>query len=262
MNRNLYSVAVLTIILMMLIPVNAQYSSISGVSAGDSFAYKFHVYWSSTEPSAKVPEDWARMNDTQAIKITVHEALGSIVIMNITKRFLNGTEVSSQIWVNLLNGQGDGFGLLIAKNLSKNYVAYPMGFNVSRSFPIKEELDMRFPFGTRKVLHAVVNNTGIEDYRYFCHDMYFDQETGVMLRWLTEYVPRSRPNEKFSALWEITEFKVLTQGSNVTHGGSSNETTFNAMTMIMIAAALAVIAASLIITFKRIKRSKRKLSSA
>jgi hypothetical protein len=196
--------------LLFLIFINLVSSQVfaPGVSPGDTFTYTFCAFWSSTDPEASVPQDILAMNETKLIKITVHQAVGAMVIMNITKEFVNGTEISSQIWVNLLSGEGDGFGLIIAPNLGKNILAYPLGLNMSNSFVIDEELVKTYPFGKREVLHHTENKTSLSDYRYIYYDMYFDKKTGVMLEWYVEQVSRSAPKDKTAFLWTIKDFNV------------------------------------------------------
>ncbi|MEM2889261.1 MAG: hypothetical protein QXM52_05445 [Candidatus Bathyarchaeia archaeon] len=197
------------LLLPFLIVINLVTAQTSiGVSPGDTFTYNFYAFWSSTDPTASIPADVLALNETRLIKITVHQAAGAMVIMNITKQFINDTEVSTQVFVNLLSGDGDGFGLIIAPNLTKNSLVYPMGLNTSNSFVIDEELVRTYSFGEREVLHTSINKTGLTDYRYIYYDMYFDKTTGVMLEWYVEQVSRSAPNEKTAVLWKIKDFNV------------------------------------------------------
>lgn len=209
------------LLLLFIIGINlvAAQTSTLGVSPGDTFTYNFYAFWGSTDPTASIPADVLALNETKLIKITVHRAAGAMVIMNVTKQFMNDTEVSTQIFVNLLSGDGDGFGLIIAPNLTKNSLAYPMGLNASNSFKIDEELVRTYPFGEREVLHTSINKTDLTDYRYIYYDMYFDKKTGVMLEWYVEQVSRSAPNEKIMVLWKIKDFNVKS------NEGSSNQTT-------------------------------------
>lgn len=227
-----------------------------GVSPGDVFSYNFYAFWSSTDPEASVPADVLALNETKIIKITVHQAVGTMVIMNITKQFINGTEISSQVWVNLLSGEGDGFGLIIAPNLEKNSRAYPMGLNMSNSFVIDEEIVKTYPFGTREVLHHTENKTSVSDYRYIYHDMYFDKKTGVMLEWHVEQVSRSAPNDKIGVLWKILDFDV--KESEVPSDQQSEEQPINTWTIALVAVSIIVLIAAVLIYRK--KRSGRRRS--
>jgi hypothetical protein len=210
-------ITVFFLLFLMAINLTSAQTLTPGVSPGDTFKYDFCAFWSSTDPEASVPSDLLALNETKFIEITVHQAVGAMVILNITKHFVNGTDVKGQIWVNLLSGDGDGFGLIIAPNLGKNTRAYPLGLNMSNSFVIDEELVLTYPFGEREVLHHEENKTSLTDYRYIYYDMYFDKKTGVMFEWYVEYVSRSKPNEKTSVLWKIKEFNVKS------NEGSSNE---------------------------------------
>src|SRR3990170_2293642 len=60
----------------------AQGESLLGVKAGDNFTYSFEVYWSSTNPSKIVPQEFSNMNQTLSIHFNVTD-VGS-TIPNVT----------------------------------------------------------------------------------------------------------------------------------------------------------------------------------
>jgi hypothetical protein len=185
-----------------------------GVSPGDSFVYSFDVFWSSTDPNAAVPSNLLELNKTEFIRITVSEIAGAVVEMNVTRQFNNGSETNpSQIFVNLLNGLGEGFGLIIPPNLENGSLVYPMGLNYSNSFIINEKMVKIYPFGEREVLHYHENKTDNPDYQYVYYDMYYDRKTGVMLEWYVEQVPYNSTDQKISLLWKIKEFNAKSEGS-------------------------------------------------
>lgn len=233
-----------------------------GVSPGDTFSYNFYTFWRSTNPTASVPSDLLALNETKLIKITVDEAAGAMVVMNITRQFMNNTEVSTQIFVNLLSGDGDGFGLIITPNLTKKSLAYPMGLNSSNSFVINEELVRTYPFGEREVLHTSMNKSGLTDYRYIYYDMYFDKATGVMLEWYVEQVRRVAPNEKISMLWKIKDFNV-TAISNPSDQTTEAQQQPQWQTPLILAAVAVAVALICAYSYKRKKsgRKRRNLNS-
>ncbi|MGB9959941.1 MAG: hypothetical protein ACPLKQ_05425 [Candidatus Bathyarchaeales archaeon] len=209
MKKTLVKFAAILIILFLLGVKGVSAQSVTpGVSQGDSFAYNFSVFWGSSNPNATVPADLLQQNETEVIRVVVTDVGGSVVFMNITWQFKNGTTHSSQAFVNLQDGSGDGFGLVIAPNLGPKYYAYPKGWNLSTSFVINETLTKTYSFGVREVVHAVINRTSASGYIYVYYDMYFDRETGVMLEWYVEQVPSSSPTDKISSLWKIKEFNV------------------------------------------------------
>ena len=230
---------------IMSLTVLAQ-SIAPGVSPGDSFTYSFTAFWDSTsyvEPPANI----TALNETKLIKITVTEICGVVVMMNLTRYFKNGTQTNSQIFVNLLNGIGEGFGLIIAPNLSPKSMAYPLGLNYSNSFILNEAIVKEYPFGEREVLHASLSKDGIS------YDMYFDKKTGVMFEW---YIERSLPEGKVLLQWKIQEFNVKSEEYQ-----GDEETGFSHLGgLAVLISVVLIIGISLIILVSKRSRKRRRRS--
>ena len=185
---------------------------LAGVSQGDSFTYEFSVFWVSSNPTMAPPDEVYSLNETSLIHVAVKEVGGAIVVMNITRFFKNGTSTTTQAFVNILSGDGGGFGLIIAPNLNKGSVAYPYALlnenTTSNAIPIMELTVKNYPFGQREVLHAVVNQTDSSKYVRVSHDIYFDRKTGVMLEWRIEQIPYTTPTAKIVLTWKIKDFNI------------------------------------------------------
>ncbi|MBC7130663.1 hypothetical protein H5T51_05530, partial [Candidatus Bathyarchaeota archaeon] len=197
------------------------------------------------------------------IKITVHDIASSVVILNVTRKYINGTETQpSQIYVNLLTGMGDGFGLVIPPNLGPKSLVYPMGLNYSNSFIIGEELVKSYPIGERTVLHTSINRTDDPAYMIVRHNLYHDKETGVMLEWIIEQIPQDNPQQKIRLVWEISEWNVkpLEQPSN-SSAGSSEAGTFETFYIILTAVAVAIAFILALLVYSRRRIAKRRKSS-
>lgn len=182
-----------------------------GVSPGNEFTYDFSVFWSSNNQTAKPPAFLVEENKTETIRITITKVEGLMVSMNITSRFENGTEaLPSEDFVNIMSGSSmTAFGLIVSPNLVKNSIVYPYG-NVN--FTINETTTRTYSFGERETAHYTANSTNSADYVYFFKDVYFDEKTGVMLEYYTEWVSSNSTNEKTIALWKIKEFDLRTIG--------------------------------------------------
>lgn len=224
----------------------------AGVSPGDNFLYTFNVFWNPPEPDQAAPASVMELNNTEWVKITVHETNGPIVIMNMTTHFKNETETNAQIWVNLLSGEGNGFGYIIAPNLKSNQLAYHMGYDKGNAFLLREEFVKNYTFGERSVLRALVNNTSSDEYVLISHDMYFDKETGVMLEWRITQVPKNAPEASISLIWKIIEFHVTPENISTDQNPPS-------LQGILTLAIIATITLSLIaiLAYKRKKRRHR-----
>lgn len=221
--------------------VSAQEESFKpGVSAGDVFTYQLYVIWEVPQ-QLSAPANIAEINNTEAVKMVVHEAVYAIVILNVTTIYKNGTIRKSQLYVNLLSGEGDGFGFVIAPNLSPNKLAYHMGFERGRAFIIRNETVKRYPFGERKVLIAAVETYGSDEYVAIRHEMIFDKITGVLLEWRTIQTPKYSPTAKITLCYQIIEFNVKASGSQ--SQGSLDITTFPTIyILIPVVAAIAFVA--------------------
>lgn len=224
----------------------------AGVAPGDTFLYTFKVFWNPPNPDQAAPANVMELNNTEWVKITVHEANGPIVIMNMTTHFKNETETNAQIWVNLLSGEGTGFGYIIAPNLKRNQLAYHMGYDSGYSFLLREEFVKNYTFGERTVLRALVNNTSSDEYVLISHDMYFDKETGVMLEWRITQVPRNAPEANISLVWKIVEFHVTSEGTST----GQNPPSLQGILTLAIVATIATLSIA-ILAYKRKKRKHR-----
>jgi hypothetical protein len=181
-----------------------------GVSPGNVFTYDFSVFWSSNNQTAKPPADLVEENNTETIRITITQVEGLMVLMNITYHFEDGTENTTEGMVNIMSGLSlNAFGLIVSPNLVKNSVVYPYG-NVN--FTINETATRTYSFGERETAHYTANSTNSADYVYFFKDIYFDEKTGVMLEYYTEWLSSNSTNEKTTALWKIKEFDLRTIG--------------------------------------------------
>jgi len=246
------SVLLFTILSQALTQASDSETFKAGVSPGDNFLYTFNVFWNPPEPDQTAPANVMELNNTEWVKITVHETNGPIVIMNMTTHFKNETETNAQIWVNLLSGEGNGFGYIIAPNLKSNQLAYHMGYDKGYSFLLREEFVKNYTFGERSVLRALVNNTSSDEYVLISHDMYFDKETGVMLEWRITQVPKNAPEASISLVWKIIEFHVTSENISTDQNPPSLQGILTLATIATIT--LLVIA---ILAYKRKKRKHR-----
>jgi hypothetical protein len=224
-----------------------------GVSPGDHFVYYFTFSWTSTDPDATIPSNLLYLNETEYICITIADIKGALISMNVTRKFKNGTEGNpSQIFVHILNGVGDGFGLIIAPNLEPNSLVYPYGKDYGNSFSVNEMMVKSYQFGEREVLHCRVNKTDHPDYLYVYYDLYYDRKTGVMLEWVVEQVPDEEVYQKISLSWKIKDFNINTVQDSSKN--EVNEPSFLNLAVVVIGVALIAI----LFIYKKKKSLKRK----
>jgi hypothetical protein len=198
--------SIVTFFILTIIIAESAAQITPGVKQGDEFTYAFEVHWTSTTPSASPPSDLVNLNRTQWLKVTVNQVVGPIVLMNITGHIVNGTESTSQAWVNIETGEDyGGFGLVIPPNLNTNDVAYAAG---NKSFTINATSTRTYAGDSRELVHFTANNTGMNDYAYVYDDIYWDRQTGALVEWYTERVSLAGVNEKTALHWTLTDSNV------------------------------------------------------
>ncbi len=104
-------------------------TTIVGVKSGDTFNYTYKISWDSTDPTATVPELYEELNTTQFIRITVIEITGSLINVDFTRHFNNGTEQTQNGDIDV-NTQLLGIPysvLIIRANANPGEKIYPAG---------------------------------------------------------------------------------------------------------------------------------------
>jgi hypothetical protein len=182
-----------------------------GVSPGNTFDYSYSLFWNSTDPTASIPPEYIELNNTQLIQITIKSVSGSLINMDITKHFRNGTETTQ-------NGNTDvdtqvidlpySF-LIIRANASQNEKMYPSGGHAT----ITETVQRTYEEGTRETNHYISETTTTDTYEKV--EIYFDRITGVATEYYYEqretsdsYVATTKETLTLdtSILWTIPEF--------------------------------------------------------
>jgi hypothetical protein len=183
-------------------------TSVPGVSKGNVFYYDFRVFWSSTNQNATVPpESLIELNQTQWLRIEVTDVYVSMVYLNVTFHYENGTEENLPGYVNIDTGESaNGNGLIIAPNLNANDVVYPQG---NSSFTINETVTRTYPFGVRETDHFSANIANSAQFSSDSENIYYDRQTGALLEWYTVQSPSSDPSQTISLQWVIRESNVL-----------------------------------------------------
>jgi hypothetical protein len=113
-----------------------------GVSKGETFDYSYNIAWTSTNPSATPPSDALEYNNTQKVQLTITNVQGSIISVDVTSSFKNGSQKTVSGTIDIENsGYTVPFGfLIVGANIAKGQPIYPAGGQlvtdtVSRSYP-------------------------------------------------------------------------------------------------------------------------------
>ena len=198
--------------LIITIPETAFAQTVTvGVNAGNTLEYTYNLSWSSTDPTATIPPEYIELNNTQLIRITIKSVSGSLINMDITKHFKNGTE-STQ------NGNTDvdtqlidipySF-LIIRANANPNETIYPSGGHAT----ITETVVRTYEMGQRETNYYINEDTDEDTHEKV--EIYFDRTTGVATEYYCEYretsgsyvtTTKETVTLDSSILWTIPEF--------------------------------------------------------
>ena len=198
-----------------------------GVKAGENFTYSFEVLWSSTNPSVFVPSEFSDMNKTRSIHINVTSASDVFVNVDLSKRMIDGTEVDTQGFINVVTGRAlEAQLFIIGANLTAGDTAYPQSDPAAVSakaaaepFTIDDTVTRTYLGASRTVNHYTEKVINVTTNNYVDRNAYYDKETGVLMEMtLTQYYADAE--ETYSQRWRITQFNSAVAPSDGTSDGT------------------------------------------
>jgi hypothetical protein len=183
MKTKIASTAILLVLLTLASTqlVVAQSATV-GVNSGDTFDYSYKINWSSTDPSATVPALYEELNSTQFIRISIIDVTGSLVNIDFTRHFNNGTEQTQNgnIDVNSQILEIPYSVLIIRAGGNSGEKIYPSG---GHSMLTGTETKT-YPFGQiQTVKHSSEDTSGSDLQRT---EIIYDQANGVALEYSAE----------------------------------------------------------------------------
>jgi hypothetical protein len=210
MKPNLTTIIVILFLTIISTPLVLAQTVTVGVNPGDTFNYSYKINWDSTDPNAIIPIQYEELNSTQFIRITIITVTGSLINVDVTRHFNNGTEQTQ-------NGNID---------VNTQVLDIPYSILIIRSDANPGE--KIYPAGG----HAVLSDTATRTYsigqvdaiRYVSPDttgdnsekteIYYDRTNGVAVEYnfisqvtSGSYVTTSRETVLISS-WVIPEFPV------------------------------------------------------
>ena len=205
----------------------AQDEGVLGVKPGDNFTYSFEAFWSSTDPSQIVPQEFSNLNQTLSIHFNITDAGSIIAYMNITKLNRDGTQIVDQGFINVITGRGFEAQLFIIQaNLTAGDKAYPDSDPAAvtagasaESFTISDTTTLSYLGTSREVNHYYESKTDTNG--TVIRNAYFDRTTGVLLELTISHSFVATPDETDSEHWKITQFNSAVAPSDGTDGTSS-----------------------------------------
>ena len=176
MKTNPFATTCITIMCIMSILGSAVAQTVTvGVSPGDTFTYSHVVLWDSTDQTATIPAEYLDLNQTQSIQITIISVSGSLINMDITKNYRNGTESTENGNTDVDKQTSDipySF-LIIRANANPNEKIYPSGGHVTFS----ETAFKTYPVGQIETINYVSEEGSGNDYEKT--EIFFDRAIGA-----------------------------------------------------------------------------------
>src|SRR3989304_3838970 len=154
-----------------------------GVSLGNILDYNYSLFWNSTDPTATVPPEYIELNNTQLIQINIKNVSGTLINMDITKHFRNGTETTQNGNIDVDKQIIDipyGF-LIIRANANPDEKIYPSGGHAT----ITETILRTYAQGTRETDRKSTRLNSSHGYEKI--EIYFDKTTGVAPEYYFEF---------------------------------------------------------------------------
>ncbi len=183
-----------------------------GVHDGDTFKYNLTFLWTSSIPGQIPPQNLIQSNQTDYFQIKVTQAVGTTVQYEWRWRFLNGTEVNNTEITEVSTGL-TGSTYIFAANLTSNGPLFPSATDMP--WMINDTQFRTYPDGSyRTTNHIEVNRTDIDGEQWSYMNLYFDQQTGVMVEAFLTDVYTTTPTQtttrhlllKESSVWTVPEF--------------------------------------------------------
>ena len=212
MKPNLTTIIVILFLTIISTPLVLAQTVTVGVNPGNTFNYSYKINWDSTDPHATVPAQYEELNATQFLRVSVITVTSSLINVDVTRHFNNGTEQTQNgnIDVNTQVLEIPYSILIIRSNANPGEKIYPAGG------------------------HAILNDTATRTYsigqvdavRYVSPDttsgnsekteIYYDRTNGVAVEYnfinqetSGSYVTTTRETVLISS-WVIPEFPVTT----------------------------------------------------
>jgi hypothetical protein len=249
----------------------AQNEVLLGVKEGDNFTYSFVVTWSSTDPNAIVPQQFADMNRTLSIHMNVTSTGGTMANLNITTTLRDGTQTTEPGYVEVARGGYVGAPLfLIGANLTAGNQVYPFSEpaavaagHSAMPFTINETITRTYLGASKTVNHYTESSTNATTNDTEQKDAYYDQATGVLMEMKLQFTSSSS-GETDSEQWKITQFNnavVPSDGTNNDGTGGTTDTLPSWLIPVVIVV-VAVVVIVLIVAVMLRRRGKPKAQTS
>jgi len=188
-----------------LVTTSAQTVTV-GVSSGNIFEYNYTFSWESTDPNATMPSVYNELKDRQNIKITIKNVSESLINLDVTINYKNGTSSTRSGNINVDKQEINiiyGF-LIIRSNAKPNEKIYPSGGHAQ----LDEITTRTYAVGQLETIRFIETDT-LENTYYLTTEIFYHTVTGVAAEYQYEYTEMS------DSYTTTTKESMILQNSNI-----------------------------------------------
>jgi hypothetical protein len=227
-----------------------------GVSEGDYFKYNVVYIWKSTDPGDTAPAYWVEGNSTEFYQTMMDRIAGTAITINTLWRFLNGTEILGEEFVDVSTGLG-GSPAVYAANLSAGDQLYPFSSDMPWSIDATEKRSYGAAERETNHVQATISGDEGEIYRYL--DVYFDKATGALVETTLSTVFSESPDQTFTRVLNLKETNAWDMsGANDGNGGNNEDNTPGSGLIEVISIISIVVFAVIVVSVLIVRSRKRK----
>ena len=185
MNRRILLPLVFVLVVMLFSGVEfASAEGNVGVTVGQTADYTYAISGTVRDSNGSLTTSMP-FNAGYLETITIQQVSGTNVTFQYVRDLLNGTEETGASWVDVSNGNGTGFFVIISANINAGDLLYPDWTNenqTSEGAPyVNETISMKYGDATIEVNHLNYTYT-VED-QTCSENYYWEKSTGLMLKW-------------------------------------------------------------------------------
>jgi len=155
-----------------------------GVSVGQTADYTYAISGTVRDSNGSLTTP-VPFNAGYLETITIQEISGTNVTFQYVRDLLNGTEETGVSWVDVSDGNGTGFFVIISANLNAGDLLYPDWTNenqTSEGAPfVNEAILIKYGDATIEANH--LNYTYTVDDQTYSKNYYWEKSTGLIVKW-------------------------------------------------------------------------------
>jgi hypothetical protein len=207
--------AIITLLLCLLTVASTQtafaQTATVGVNAGNTLNYSYSLTWSSTDPTATIPSEYAKLMDTQSIQLSIVSVEGTLINVDFTRHFKDGTEdkQNGNIDVNTQILEIPYAGMIIRAGANSGEKIYPLGGHAT----LNETSTRTYPIGQIETIKYI--SSGIDESNSQKTEIFYNRANGVGLEYNWEgteisgsYVTTTKETLMITS-WVIPEFPFV-----------------------------------------------------